>query len=289
MSQRQSYNFQGEPQAPREEQGQMIYDLPVAEGEGSNGNNSPSSTSPTTPRKMPSGGVPESDESPQRAESPPNVMASIPMSPTDEASGNQREELEDPMILHLNAKVVSLIEFLILKYRLKELTTKAEIIENIVKEDEQHYDMIFNQAFRGLKLFLGIDIIEVDPVVHTYSLVIALGITYDGMLADCQGMPKTGLLIVALGIIYMQGNHARENVIWRALNVMGIRPNRHHCIAGNAKKLFTETFVKEGYLEYNPVPGRHPTRYEFLWGPRAHAETTGVDVLQFLTRVNWMN
>ncbi|XP_059107261.1 melanoma-associated antigen 10-like [Peromyscus eremicus] len=284
-------NFQGESQAPREEQGRMSSDLSVAEGEESNDNKSSSSTSPTIPRKTPAGGIPKFHQSPQRAISPPTVMASIPISPSDEASGNQIGELEGPMVLHhaLSAKVADLVRFLLFKYRFKELTNKAEIIEKIVEDDEKHYNRIFNEASEGLKLVFGIDMIEVDPVVHTYALAIALGITYEGMLTNGQGMPKTGLLIIALGVICMHGNRVSENVIWRALNTMGVSPMENHYVAGNAKKLFIETFVQEGYLEHNPVPDSEPLHYEFLWGSKAHAETTSVDVLEFLAQISRMN
>lgn len=284
-------NLQGESQVPREEQGQMHSDLSVAEGEESNNNNSSSSASPTLPRKIPVGGIPKIHQSPQCALSPPTVRASIPVSPSDEASGNQVGEGEGPMVLHheLSAKVADLVQFLLLKYRLKELTNKTEIIEKIIEDDEQHYNRIFNEASEGLKLVFGIDVIEVDPVAHTYALVIALGITYDGMLTNAQGMPKTGLLIIALGAICMNGNRVSENVIWRALNMMGVSTTENHYVAGNAKKLFTETFVQEGYLEYNLVPDSDPPHYEFLWGPRAHAETRSEDVLEFLAEINRRN
>ncbi|XP_051034323.1 melanoma-associated antigen 10-like [Phodopus roborovskii] len=285
---RQYCNYQGESQAQSKEQEQMHSDLSVAEGEESNNNNSSSSTSPDLPRKMPAGGIPKFHQSPQRALSPPTVMASIPISPSDEASGNQRGEGEGRIVLYhsLSAKVADLVQFLLLKYRLKELTNKTEIIGKIIEDDEQYYNRIFNEASEGLKLVFGINVIEVDPVVHTYALVIALGITYDGMLTNVQGMPKTGLLIIALGVICMNGNRVSENVIWRALNMMGISPMENHYVAGNAKNLFIENFVQEGYLEYNPVPDSDPPHYEFLWGPRAHAETRSEDVIAFLAEMS---
>ena len=40
------------------------------------------------------------------------------------------------------------------------------------------------------------------------------------------------------------------------------------------------------YLEYRQVAHSDPPRYEFLWGPRAHAETSKMKVLEFLAKVN---
>lgn len=38
--------------------------------------------------------------------------------------------------------------------------------------------------------------------------------------------------------------------------------------------------MQEQYLEYRQVPNSDPARYEFLWGPRAHAETSKMEVLK---------
>ncbi|XP_060232756.1 melanoma-associated antigen 10-like [Meriones unguiculatus] len=278
---RQCFQFQGESQAQREEKGLM------AEWGESTDNNSSSFSSPTLPRKKPAGGIPI-HQSPQRAPSPPNVMAAIPISPSDEAPGYQREEEPIQLQHALIAKVGGVVQFLLFKYRMKELTNKAEIVENIIKDDEPHYDRIFNEATVGLKIVFGLDVIEVDPVVHTYSIAIALGITYDGMLTDVQGMPKTGLLIIALGVICMHGDRVHEDVIWRALNRMGVTSVENHYVAGNAKELFTENFVQEGYLQYSLVPDSDPPHHEFLWGPRAQAEARIIDVLEYLVWVNSM-
>ena len=40
------------------------------------------------------------------------------------------------------------------------------------------------------------------------------------------------------------------------------------------------------YLEYRQVAHSDPPRYEFLWGPGAHAETSKMKVLEFLAKVN---
>ena len=53
----------------------------------------------------------------------------------------------------------------------------------------------------------------------------------------------------------------------------GLCAGRQHCIYGESRELLTKVWVQEGYLEYRQVPHCDPARYEFLWGPRAHAET----------------
>jgi hypothetical protein len=121
---------------------------------------------------------------------------------------------------------------------------------------------------------------EVDPSSHSYILVTSLGLTYDGLLSDKQGIPKTGLLIITLRIIVVEGNCASEQVFWEGLSMMGVYAGREHYLYGNPRKLITEDFVQEQYLEYRQVPNSDPACYEFLWGPRAYAETSRIEVLK---------
>ncbi|KAF0884289.1 MAGA8 protein, partial [Crocuta crocuta] len=99
---------------------------------------------------------------------------------------------------------------------------------------------------------------------HSYVLVAILGRTCDRVLRGKQAMPTTSLLVVVLGVILLEGECAPEEEL----------------------ELLTEVWVQEGYLEYRQVPGSEPARYEFLWGPRAHAETSSVHVLQHILMVS---
>ena len=60
---------------------------------------------------------------------------------------------------------------------------------------------------------------------------------------------------------------------------------REHSIFGEPRELLTQVWVREGYLEYQQVPDSDPARYEFLWGPRAYAETSKEQVMAFVLRV----
>ena len=186
----------------------------------------------------------------------------------------------------IDDKVADLVRFLLLKYRKKELTTKAEMLSSIIKEYQNHFAVIFSEAFECMQLVYGIDVKEVDPTNHSYVLVTKLGLTYDGMVSNEHSMPKTGLLIFILSIIFVEGNCVPEEKIWEALNVMGLHAGREHCIYGEPRDLITKELVQEQYLVYQQVPNSDPTCYEFLWGPRAHAETSKMKVLEFLAQIN---
>ena len=99
-------------------------------------------------------------------------------------------------------------------------------------------------------------------------------------------MPKTGILILILGVIFVKGNCATEDDVWEVLNVTRLYSGRKHFIFGEPRELITKDFVKEKYLEYRQVANTDPAQFEFLWGPRAHAETTKTKVLEFLAKVH---
>ncbi|XP_033616035.1 melanoma-associated antigen 10 isoform X1 [Fukomys damarensis] len=233
---------------------------------------------------------------PEGGSSPPNAMAATPSSQSHGDSSSEQGEgsslsqtLPDTMSLisdAIDGKVAELVEFLALKYLMKEPTTKGEMLEIVTKNYQEHFPVIFREVSECMQLVFGIDVKEVDPQSHSYVLVPALGLTYDGMVGDDQSMPKTSLLIIVLGVIFLQGNRASEEVIWEVLNGIGVHAGREHFIYGEPRKFITEDLVREGYLEYRRVPNSDPARYEFLWGPRAHAETSKTKVLEFLAKVN---
>lgn len=75
-------------------------------------------------------------------------------------------------------------------------------------------------------------------------------------------------------------------MVWETLSRMGVCPRREHSIFGEPRELLTQVWVREGYLEYRQVPDSDPAHYEFLWGPRAYAETSKQKVKDYLHRVN---
>ncbi|MCV4932095.1 MAGE domain-containing protein, partial [Escherichia coli] len=91
--------------------------------------------------------------------------------------------------------------------------------------------------------------------------------------------------MVLLSIIFMNGNRSSEAVIWEVLRKLGLRPGIHHSLFGDVKKLITDEFVKQKYLDYARVPNSNPPEYEFFWGPRAHVESSKLKVMHFVARV----
>ncbi|XP_055987094.1 melanoma-associated antigen B18-like [Sorex fumeus] len=186
----------------------------------------------------------------------------------------------------LNKRVVLLVQFLLHKYHKKELITKADMLKCVVRKYKIHFNEIFRRASEHMELAFGVDVKEVDPIRHCYALVNKLEFTFDNTASEDDTMPRTGLLMIVLGVIFMKGNCAREADIWEVLNMMGVYADKHHFIYGNPKKTITEDMVRLNYLEYRQIPNTNPPVFQFFWGPRAHAETSKMKVLEFLAKIH---
>ena len=60
-----------------------------------------------------------------------------------------------------------------------------------------------------------------------------------------------------------------------------------HDVFGDVKK-FLKTLTRQQYIEQLRQLNSDPPLYEYIWGPRAHAEVKKGDVLQFVCKV-WAN
>ena len=180
-----------------------------------------------------------------------------------------------------------MVYYLLYKYNVKEPISKVEMLREVIQMCKNHYLEILQRAAEHMEMIFGLDLKEVDPYRHIYIL--------DKMEASCDArlrhqieIPKTGLLMAVLGVIFMQDNCASEEQVWEVLNVMGLYKERKHFIFGDPKKVITKDLVQENYLEYRQVFDSDPPSYEFLWGSRAHAETTKMKVLEFMAKIHNM-
>ncbi|KAG8524997.1 Melanoma-associated antigen 10 [Galemys pyrenaicus] len=205
----------------------------------------------------------------------------------DEPSISQ--EVAQPQASHeeeLHEKMANLVWFLLLKYRTKEPTSKAEMLIEVLRNDHEHFPLIFSHACECVQLVFGLDVHEADPSSHSYVLATTLGLTYDGLLSPEQTMPKTGLLVIVLGVVLLEGYCTSEERMWEALGEVGVWAGREHFIYGEPRELLTQVWVQEQYLEYRQVPHTFPARYVFLWGPRAHAEASMMEVFDRFLKIN---
>ncbi|XP_068817981.1 melanoma-associated antigen B2-like [Capricornis sumatraensis] len=185
----------------------------------------------------------------------------------------------------LTWKSEMLVQYMLCKYKMRALIKRSEMLKAVTRRYREQFPEILSRASERMELVFGLVLKEVRPSSHCYTLVSNLDLSDSESMRGDWGLPKNGLLMPLLGVIYLNGNHAPEEKIWNFLNMLGIYDGRSHFIFGEPRKLITEELVREGYLEYRQVPGSDPPRYEFLWGPKLLTETSKMKVLQFLAKV----
>ncbi|XP_075394514.1 melanoma-associated antigen B18-like [Tenrec ecaudatus] len=186
----------------------------------------------------------------------------------------------------LTKKVILLVRFLMEKYQMREPVTKADMVNSVVKAYRNHFPEILKRASALLELAFGVDLKEVDPIRHCYAFINKLDFSVDEGFLHADSMPQTGFLMMVLSVIFLKDNCASEEEVWEVLNMMGVYADKTHCIYGHPKKALTQDFVQLKYLEHRQVANSDPPRYEFLWGPRAHAEFTKMKALEFLATIS---
>ncbi|KAK2489340.1 hypothetical protein MC885_004860 [Smutsia gigantea] len=185
----------------------------------------------------------------------------------------------------ITRKVNKLGRFLLEKYKTKEQVTLALLLKIVRRKYRHLFSKILRRTTELMELVFGLELKKVRPRSDTYTLVSKLGLPDDAILSSC-GLPTTGLIMLLLGVIFMKGNHATEEEVWEFLNMLGVYAGRRHLIFGEPRRLITKELVQQKYLEYRQVPDSDPPHYEFLWGARAHAETSKMKVLEVLAKIN---
>ncbi|XP_072913678.1 non-structural maintenance of chromosomes element 3 homolog [Hemitrygon akajei] len=167
-----------------------------------------------------------------------------------------------------------------------QLTPAAVDRKNVLKDYRSRYCKIIKRAGRIFSQEFGMELVEIDPKNHAYILINKLEPAQDDSMNWGDATAKMGLLLVILSIIFMKGNAVKDSLLWHTLKKLRIDPSERHQDFGDVKKLITEEFVKQKYLDYSRIPHTDPAENEFQWGPRAARETSKMEVLEFVAKMH---
>ncbi|XP_055293523.1 melanoma-associated antigen B4-like [Moschus berezovskii] len=259
----------------------------------------PGEECPSSPSSAPQGSPPSSPAADDQQEllgavAPSSPGAEASCAGSDEGAQGPEEESagasqgapatqsshKDP----LARKAKMLVDFLLEKYTKKEPITQNALMKIVSRKYKQHFPEIFSRACERVELVFGLELKEVDRSRNIYTLISKLSLGENDCPSDDGGLPKSGLLMLLLAVIFMNGNRATEEEIWEFLSILGVYAGRRHWIFGEPRRLITKDLVQKEYLNYRQVPNSDPPRYEFLWGPRACAETSKMKVLEVLAK-----
>ncbi|XP_008047629.1 non-structural maintenance of chromosomes element 3 homolog [Carlito syrichta] len=187
----------------------------------------------------------------------------------------------------LELKVAELVQFLLIKDQRKIPIKRTDILKHVVGDYKDIFSDLLKLAAERLQYVFGYKLVELEPKSNTYILVNTLDpVEEDAEVRGDQGTPTTGLLMIVLGLIFMKGNTIKETEVWDFLRRLGVYPTKKHLIFGDPKKLITEDFVRQRYLEYRRIPHTDPVDYELQWGPRTNLETSKMKVLKFVAKIH---
>ncbi|NXY63082.1 NSE3 protein, partial [Callaeas wilsoni] len=208
-------------------------------------------------------------------------------------------------------QVSELVQFLLVKDQKKIPIKRADMLKNVIREYKNAYSEIVNRAGRTLQevggarqgngrvlgghtpraltLFLlqvfGLQLVEIGIKPHTYILINNLPRAEGECLCRDKEKEKMGLLLVILSFIFMKGNSVKDSALWEFLHLLRVYPGKQHRVFGDVRKLVTEEFVRQKYLEATPIPLTDPPEFKYQWGPRAEKEISKKDVLNFVAKI----
>ncbi|XP_070557743.1 non-structural maintenance of chromosomes element 3 homolog [Ptychodera flava] len=189
----------------------------------------------------------------------------------------------------LEAKVNEIVQYMLIMEQKKIPVKKLDITKHILKDHRGIFLKAMEYAKTKLLRVYGFELTELGQgpgnKKQCYILLNTMDVNDSDHIDYSSEEPKVGLLMIVLSIVFMSGGVVAESIVWHALKKLGIYPDKSHEVFGDVKKLLTQEFVRQMYLEYNRVVNSDPPAYQFQWGQRALKETTKRKVLEFVTKM----
>ncbi|XP_013404380.1 non-structural maintenance of chromosomes element 3 homolog [Lingula anatina] len=188
----------------------------------------------------------------------------------------------------IQKKVTELVQYILIADQKKIPIKKKEINRHVLKEMSKSFPILIKKAEEQLQYVFGFKLqTETTGKQTSYMLVNAIDLNEDEphLKWSPEENAKTGLLMIILSLIFMEGNVVPDTKLWHTLKRLGVDSEKNHEVFGDVKKLVTQEFVRQAYLEYVRQPNTDPPSFEFRWGSRAQAETTKRNVLEFVCQI----
>ncbi|XP_014779807.1 non-structural maintenance of chromosomes element 3 homolog [Octopus bimaculoides] len=188
----------------------------------------------------------------------------------------------------LERKAIELVQYLLIADQKKIPVRKIDINNHILKDQKKYFPAILKKSRDMLQSVFGAKLIEFDDKLKKRYILITSRSDIRrniNLISSEEESAKLGLLFNILAIIYMNGGVISDSDLWKALRKLGVDPDVHHEVFGDVKKLLTEEFVRQYYLEYVRQSNSEPIQYEFHWGFRAEKELQKKDVLLYVSKI----
>ncbi|XP_044207658.1 necdin-like 2 isoform X1 [Thunnus albacares] len=200
---------------------------------------------------------------------------------TQPSTSQVQRGLEKFTAAQVDQKTAEVVQYFLVKDQKKIPVRRADLVKHVVKDYRNIYPEIMKRAARTFDQVFGFKLVEIDTKNHMYILINKLE-TAEGAPTINPTNPKTGLLFVILSVVFMKGGVVRENVIWNTLKRLRVDSGEKHKEFGDVRKVVTDEFVRQRYLEYVRIPHTEPIEHEFRWGQRANMEVSKSKILDFM-------
>ncbi|XP_072222876.1 necdin-like 2 [Leuresthes tenuis] len=205
---------------------------------------------------------------------------------TQPSTSQVQRGLEKLTAAQVDQKTAEVVQYFLVKDQKKMPVRRADLVKHVVKEYRNIYPEIIKRAARTFDQVFGLKLIEIDTRSHMYILVNNLDTADRISPIECSTNPKMGLLFVILSVIFMKGGVVRENLIWNTLKKLRADPGEKHEEFGDVRRVVTDEFVRQRYLEYVRIPHTEPVEHEFRWGQRADMEVSKARILEFMGQLH---
>nr|XP_026690501.1 non-structural maintenance of chromosomes element 3 homolog isoform X1 [Ciona intestinalis] len=184
----------------------------------------------------------------------------------------------------LDRKVNDVVHLMLIWEQRKIPIKRADINKHVLKEYRHAFNEVMKITDKKLQKVFGLKLLEIgESGKRAYILVNMLEHSETQQMMNWNDNPKRGLLFTVLSLIFMCGNSMTDGTFWNALKGLGIEKDKPHPEFGDVKKLITQEFVRQWYLEIVKLPNCDPPQYEYKWGLRAYHETSKMKILEFVT------
>uniref|UniRef100_A0A8C6SGU6 Necdin-like 2 n=1 Tax=Neogobius melanostomus TaxID=47308 RepID=A0A8C6SGU6_9GOBI len=205
---------------------------------------------------------------------------------TQPSSSQVQRGMEKFTNSQVDQKVAEVLQYILVKDQKKIPVRRADLVRNILKDYRNVYPEIIRRVVQTLDQVFGFKLVEIDTKNHLYILINKLELSEATAPLNAPSNPKMGLLFVILSVIFMKRGVVKESLIWNTLKKLRVDPGEKHALFGDVKKLVTDEFVRQRYLEFVRVPHTEPIEYEFRWGQRAEVEVSKAKILEFMGQVS---
>ncbi|CAK8689435.1 non-structural maintenance of chromosomes element 3 homolog [Clavelina lepadiformis] len=188
--------------------------------------------------------------------------------------------------VELERKANEVVHFVLIWEQKKIPIKRADINKHVLKDHKSSFSDVIKVVAKKLEKVFGIKLVEIgEGAKKAYMLVNTLDHSETSDVMKWKDNSKRGLLFTILTLIFMSGNSIMDGALWHSLKRLGIEKDHSHSVFGDVKKLITQEFSRQMYLDISKVPNCDPPQYEYRWGQRAFHDIPKRKILEFVTKL----